>query len=90
MLNPATGAVKDDALPNLSSTWNWKVLLADDDALFHKIGHALLSGVEFDGHTMRLSPATIMTAPVCSLRKTPTPLWWCWMSLWMTPPRATG
>ncbi len=30
--------------------WNWKVLLADDDALFHKIGRALLNGVKFDGH----------------------------------------
>jgi len=52
MLNPANSAVKDDALPNSSNTWNWKVLLADDDALFHKIGHALLDGVEFDGHAI--------------------------------------
>ena len=37
-------------MPKSNTTWNWKVLLADDDPIFHKIGHAKLDGVEFDGH----------------------------------------
>ena len=50
MVNPTNATVKDDVLPQSNSSWNWKVLLADDDPLFHKIGHALLDGIEFDGH----------------------------------------
>ncbi len=41
---------KDIPLVASSNTWRWKVLLADDDPLFHKIGQALLDGIEFDGH----------------------------------------
>ncbi len=43
---------KDVPLTETDTTWNWKVLLADDDPLFHKIGHAVLNGIEFDGHVV--------------------------------------
>ncbi len=45
-----TDTVKTDVLSVFDAHWNWKVLLADDDAIFHKIGHALINGVKFDGH----------------------------------------
>ncbi len=50
--NDTQASDKDVPLSNADSTWNWKVLLADDDPLFHKIGHAVLDGIEFDGHVV--------------------------------------
>ncbi len=50
MTGLTTDTVKTDLLSVFEASWNWKVLLADDDVLFHKIGHALLNGVKFDGH----------------------------------------
>ncbi|MEH6345724.1 MAG: ATP-binding protein [Bermanella sp.] len=43
---------RSEQVPNSNTTWNWKVLLADDDPIFHKIGHAKLNGIGFDGHEM--------------------------------------
>ncbi len=45
---------KEESSPLLTGQWNWKVLLADDDVLFHKIGRALLDGVEFDKHNIEI------------------------------------
>ena len=37
-------------MPDSNTTWNWKVLLADDDPSFHKVGRSTLNGIVFDKH----------------------------------------
>ncbi len=37
-----------------SITWSWKVLLADDDPVFHEIGSAKLNGLTFDSHQIEI------------------------------------
>ncbi len=71
MRNPAKAAIRDDALPKSSTTWNWKVLLADDDPLFHKIGKALLGGIEFDGHIIETFTSHDYQSTCLFLRENP-------------------
>ncbi len=51
--------------------WNWKVLLADDDPLFHKIGHAVLGGVEFDGHVIETFNSHDYESTICFIKENP-------------------
>ena len=41
---------KGQVLKGSNTTWNWKVLLADNDPAFDKAEHPELDGVLFDGH----------------------------------------